>query len=144
TTAESRGTVQIRQVRAPAEDLPAQAAGERASVLVLGGPSVNPAAGWVDQVCGDRVTLHETGFVVENQAYEGREYALLVSCRPADSPERVVTVFFGVTPEAATRVARLLFFYGWQSYLVFRDGAVLARGDFDPVQRPWEARFHGQ
>jgi hypothetical protein len=28
-------------------------------------------------------------------------------------------------------VARLLFFYGWQSYVVFEDGAVIARGDVD-------------
>jgi hypothetical protein len=32
---------------------------------------------------------------------------------------------------AAAKVARLLFFYGWQSYLAFRDGAVVARGDFE-------------
>jgi len=33
-------------------------------------------------------------------------------------------------------VARLLFFYGWNSYLVFENGAVIARGDEPP--RPAE------
>jgi len=54
---------------------------------------------------------------------------LLVSCRHPERPERVVSLFYGATPEAAAKVARLLFFYGWQSYLVFQDGAVAARGD---------------
>jgi hypothetical protein len=28
-------------------------------------------------------------------------------------------------------VSRLLFFYGWNSMLVFQDGKVIARGEFD-------------
>jgi hypothetical protein len=36
-----------------------------------------------------------------------------------------------VTPEASSTVARLLFFYGWQSYVVFDEGKVVARGDWD-------------
>jgi hypothetical protein len=53
----------------------------------------------------------------------------------------VVTLFYGLTPAAAAKVARLLFFYGWHSYLIFRDGAVLTRGDFAPSQEELEVRF---
>ena len=28
-------------------------------------------------------------------------------------------------------MARLLFFYGWQSYVVFNEGAVVSRGEWD-------------
>jgi hypothetical protein len=41
-------------------------------------------------------------------------------------------------------VARLLFFYGWQSYLVFQDGAVVARGDFPSQANDLEVRFETQ
>lgn len=57
--------------------------------------------------------------------------ALLVSCRRDDQPGSVVTILYGVTPPALTRVARLLFFYGWQSYVVFHEGSVVARGDWE-------------
>jgi hypothetical protein len=38
-------------------------------------------------------------------------------------------------------VARLLFFYGWQSYLVFQDGAVIARGNFSPARDNLKVTF---
>ena len=57
--------------------------------------------------------------------------ALLASCRRDDYPGSVVTFLYGVTPQALSRVARLLFFYGWQSYVVFHEGAVTARGDWE-------------
>ena len=33
--------------------------------------------------------------------------------------------------QSATAVARLLFFYGWNSYVVFQDGKPIARGEWD-------------
>jgi aminopeptidase N len=65
-----------------------------------------------------------------------------VSCRHPKYPNHVVTVFFGQTPATATKIARLLFFYGWQSYVVFREGAVVERGDFPPEANELEVRFH--
>lgn len=67
--------------------------------------------------------------------------AVLVSCRHPDRPGSVVTLFYGLTPAAAAKVERLLFFYGWQSYLVFRDGSVIARGDFPAADGEEEVRF---
>jgi len=58
--------------------------------------------------------------------------ALLLSFRNPDDPAHVVSVFYGLSPEAVQPVARLLFFYGWNSYLVFENGAVIARGDEPP------------
>jgi hypothetical protein len=46
-----------------------------------------------------------------------------------------------MTPAAATKVARLLFFYGWQSYVVFEEGRVVSRGDFPSAQHDLEVRF---
>ncbi len=112
-----------------------------ASVLVLGGPDINRAAGWAVRGCAGKVTLGDDQFTVDGQRYEGADMALLVSCRQPERPHRVVTLFYGLTPRAAAKVARLLFFYGWQSYLVFRDGTVVARGDLGVARDELEVRF---
>ncbi len=111
------------------------------SVLVLGGPGLNARADWVVRGCGDRVQLQQNGFRIDGQAYEGSGFALLVSCRIPERPERVATLFYGTTPQVAAQVGRLLFFYGWQSYLVFREGTVVARGDFAPSPGPLEVQL---
>ena len=103
------------------------------SLLVLGGPRENPAAAEALQYCSDRLRLADKGFSVEGKTYEGATMALLVSCRRDDHPGSVVTLLYGVTPQALGRVARLLFFYGWQSYVVFHEGAVVARGDWEDM-----------
>lgn len=111
------------------------------SVLVLGGPGLNPAATRAMQACGGRVSVEDGRITVEGRTYEGPGLALLVSCPHPDRPGSVVTLFFGMSPQATAPIARLLFFYGWQSYLVFRDGAVAARGDFPPAREDLEVRF---
>ncbi len=118
-----------------------QAAPAAGSLLVLGGPGVNPAAEWALRGCGEKVRIATDGFTIDGQTYDGPGTAMLVSCRHPDRPGHVVTLFHGTTPAAAAKVARLLFFYGWQSYLVFQDGAVVARGDFLPETSDTEVRF---
>ncbi len=111
------------------------------SVLILGGPGLNPAAVWGMQVCAERVSVGGDRITIEGRTYEGPGLALLVSCPYPDRPGSVVTLFFGMSPKAVAPVARLLFFYGWQSYLVFRDGAVAGRGDFVGIPNQLEVRF---
>jgi aminopeptidase N len=117
-----------------------EAASAGGSVLILGGPRVNPAAEWMPQLCGE-ISLGPERFTVGGRTYDDPSMALLLSCRRADRPGSVVTLFYGLTPPAAAKVARLLFFYGWQSYLVFRDGTVVARGDFASQQGNLEVQF---
>jgi hypothetical protein len=101
------------------------------SLLVLGGPGENPTAADMLRYCGDRLRFTGKGFAVDGKAYEGATMALLMSCRRDDQPDSVVTILYGVTPQALGRVSRLLFFYGWQSYVVFHEGSVVARGDWE-------------
>ena len=101
------------------------------SLLVLGGSRENPIASEALRYCGDRLRLADNGFAVQGRTYEGPTMALLVSCRRDDQPGSAVTLLYGVTPQALGRVIRLLFFYGWQSYVVFHEGAVVARGDWE-------------
>lgn len=105
-------------------------AAAKGSLLVLGGPGVNRAADWAVRGCRNRIRIAPGSFQIDGRTYEGPGAAVLVSCRRPEAPDHVVSLFYGTTPAAAAKVARLLFFYGWQSYLVFQDGAVVARGDW--------------
>lgn len=109
-----------------------------ASLLLLGGPALNPSVDWAATGCPENVVLGSDAFTVGGRTYQGPEMALLISCRHPARPEHVVTIFYGLTPEAAGKVARLLFFYGWQSYLVFEQGRPVTRGDFEPAVKPLE------
>ena len=107
-----------------------------ASVLLLGGPHAGPAFAWAARGLPPGVQLRPDGFRVGGKDYQGSGMALLLSFRNPDDPDHVVSVFYGLSSEAVKPVARLLFFYGWNSYLVFENGAVIARGDEPP--RPAE------
>lgn len=98
------------------------------SVLLLATPDHRQQAQrMIASSCGERVTLHETGFAIDGNTYDGPRLAALLSCHRSDAPGSVVTLLYAVTPEAVAKTARLLFFYGWHSYIVFQEGAVAAR-----------------
>ncbi|RMH02643.1 MAG: hypothetical protein D6704_13825, partial [Nitrospirae bacterium] len=103
-----------------------------ASVLALGHPSRKPWARQILDWCGEQVELNGERVRIGPHTFEGPEVAVLVSCSHPTSPHRVGTLFFGMSPSAVAKVARLLFFYGWDSYVIFRDGHAVARGLFAP------------
>ena len=103
-----------------------------ASVLMLGGPGAGPAFEWARRGLPLGVELRPNGFRVGGKDYRGEGMALLFSFRNPDDPARIVSIFYGLSQEAVKPVARLLFFYGWNTYLVFENGKVVARGDEKP------------
>ena len=115
-------------------DQPVQNEWRNASVLLLGGPAAGAAFEWAKRGLPPGVELRPDGFRVGGKEYSGADKAVLVSFRNPDDPSHVVSVFYGLSPDAAQPVARLLFFYGWNSYLVFENGKVIARGD-ESVER---------
>ena len=102
------------------------------SVLAMGHPGTNPWVGKILEWCGPQVKLQEQGITIQGTAYSGDHVAVLVTCANLDHPGHVGTVFFGLSPKAVHGLSRLLFFYGWDSYLVFENRKVTARGSFDP------------
>ena len=102
------------------------------SVLILGGPAsrltLQPL---LSTHCGTRLQLRDGGVAIAGKAYDGPGIALVASCHREDRPGSVVTSVYALTPQSATTVARLLFFYGWNSYVVFQDGKPIARGEWD-------------
>ena len=104
---------------------------QEGSVLVLGSPeSRSGIQAILANHCGERATLSDRGVTVMGMAHEGPGLALLVSCHRLDRPGSVVTVLYAATPQAVAKVARLLFFYGWNSFVLFKDGAVVTRGEW--------------
>jgi len=108
---------------------------QEGSVLVLGAPAFRTALESVLSThCGTHVQFRETGVTVGGKTYEGPDIAVLASCHRQDRPGSVVTWLYALTPQAATAVGRLLFFYGWNSFVVFQEGRTIARGEWEPTQ----------
>ena len=111
------------------------------SVLLLGGPEHRDTIeAMVSPHCGDRVSLTETGFVIDGTSHEGPGMAVLLTCHRLDAPGSVVTLFYAANPQAVTRVARLLFFYGWNSVVLFKDGSVMSRKEWQTDRESKEVR----
>lgn len=106
------------------------------SMLVLGGLQENPLAARVLTWCGGDVQVDETGVSIQQERFAGEHIVVLVSCVNPHNPDHVGSVFWGYSPTAVQQVARLLFYYGWDSYLVFQQGRVVHRGAFLPVRNP--------
>jgi hypothetical protein len=104
---------------------------QEGSVLVLGGPESRSAIQSIlADHCGERATLNDRGATLLGTEHEGPDLALLVSCHRVDRSGSVVTVLYAATPQAVAKVARLLFYYGWNSFVLFKDGAVVTRGEW--------------
>ncbi len=67
-------------------------------------------------------------FVRGDRVDEGEESLLLTFSNPLH-PGKWVTVYFGRSVNALSR-SRVLFFYGWDSYVLFRSGRPKERGNF--------------
>ena len=115
---------------------------QEGSVLVLGGPESRPGIQSIlANHCGERATLNDRGVTVMGTAHEGPGLALLVSCHRVDRPGSVVTVLYAATQQAVAKVARLLFYYGWNSFVLFKDGAVVTRGEWPFTSDRTEVRL---
>jgi hypothetical protein len=75
---------------------------------------------------------HKEGsfFVKGERVNEGEESLLLTIPHPLH-PGKWVTVYFGRSVSALSR-SRYLFFYGWDSYVLFRNGRPKERGSLSP------------
>ena len=69
-------------------------------------------------------------FVKEDKVDEEDESILLTFSSPLHAG-KWVTIYFGQSPSALSR-ARYIFFYGWDSYILFKNGRPKERGNFSP------------
>jgi hypothetical protein len=77
---------------------------------------------------------HKEGsfFIKGDRVGEGDESLLLTFPNPLH-PGKWVTIYFGRSASSLAR-ARYIFFYGWDSYMLFKNGRPKERGNFSPVQ----------
>ncbi len=101
------------------------------SILLLGHAPDPAPLDLIRESCAERFSVTESGFRVAGHTYDGPTFAVVVSCPRHNLRGSVMTFLYGNTPEAVAKMARLLFFYGWQSYVVFNEGSVVARGEWD-------------
>jgi aminopeptidase N len=102
------------------------------SMLILGNPESRAGLQSLLNIhCGNRLQLRDNGVTLAGTAYDGPAIAVLASCHRQEHPGSVVTIAYAVTAQAAQTMARLLFFYGSNSYVVFRDGTAIVRGEWD-------------
>jgi hypothetical protein len=111
------------------------------SVLLLGDPEQRSSIqSMIAPHCGTRVELRATSFAIEGTSHEGPDTAVLLTCHRTDMPGSVLTLFYATSPSAVARVARLLFFYGWNSVVVFKDGSVQSRLEWQDRRAVKEVR----
>ncbi|MBX3333076.1 MAG: hypothetical protein KF876_03080 [Nitrospira sp.] len=112
------------------------------SILILTDTAnIHAVHALVQESCGDRAALRENGFRIDGQIYEGPTMAALFSCHRENVPGSVITVMYGVTSDSVAKVARLLFYYGWHSYVIFQDGAVKKREIWPGQEATMEVRI---
>ena len=112
------------------------------SILILADAhQIHAVQSLVQESCGDRAALRDNGFQIDGQMYEGPTMAVLFSCHRANVPDSVMTVLYGVTSDSVAKVARLLFYYGWHSYVIFQDGGVKKRGIWPGQEATMEVRI---
>src|SRR5688572_2376544 len=115
---------------------------QEGSVLILGGSeSRSGIQAVLVNHCRERVTLNDRGVTLMETSYDGHGLAVLVSCHRLDHPGSVVTVLYAATPQAVSKVGRLLFFYGWNSFVIFKDGSVVTRGEWPIASDRTEVQF---
>ncbi len=102
------------------------------SYLILGHPLKSDLGQQGFAGCKDRVEIGNDWISIQGKRYDEPNMAWLISCPHPNNPDHVVSFFHGFSPSAISRVARLLFFYGWDSYLIFQNGQVLTRDLGDP------------
>lgn len=75
------------------------------------------------------VRFGKDSFSINGEEYSGHEYSLLFTYRNPLDKSNFVTTYFGLSPQAISR-SRYIFFYGWDSYVVFKNGIPVKRGSF--------------
>jgi aminopeptidase N len=77
------------------------------------------------------IRLKEGQFYVNGRRVDGEAASLLITFPHPVRPGKWVTIYFGSSAAALSR-ARYIFFYGWDSYLLFRNGRPAERGSLAP------------
>jgi hypothetical protein len=103
------------------------------SIMLLGESWKNPLFSKLISKIPNPVVFKDGRLIVDGEKVdEGVESLLLTYPHPL-MPGKWVTIYFGQSAEALSR-ARYIFFYGWDSYVLFKKGRPDKRGRFSPLK----------
>ena len=75
------------------------------------------------------VHFQDGAFFLKGKKIVEEDQSFLLTYPHPLSPGRWITLYFGLSPMSLDR-ARFIFFYGWDSYLLFKEGRPADRGNF--------------
>jgi hypothetical protein len=100
------------------------------SILLLGNWEQNSLVQTLAPAITEPVTISEDGFEVLGEAYTTEEYSIMVSTRNPRNTDYDITWYMGNSPDAISR-AQMIFFYGWDSFVIYMNGRPAGRGEWD-------------
>lgn len=101
------------------------------SAVLYGRPEENPSVAPALAAAG--VTVEGAKVTIDGKSYEGDDLWVLFTIPHPEADGEFLTVFFGTTPAALAR-AFIVFYYGWDGYIVYRGRAPIARGDLTEIE----------
>lgn len=126
---QSGATVKL-DIQITGEDL------NSASLFLLGLPDENGILALLSEELKHPIlSFSEQGFRLADRQFSGEQYALLISLDNPRNHRHQLTVYGGYSAAALER-ALMLFFYGWDSYLVFEQGSPILRADYPVGSTP--------
>jgi aminopeptidase N len=112
----------------------------RSSLILFGESWKDPAFARFFSALPEPVRIGGSTFVIGGTRIEGKDESLLLTFHHPFSPGNWVTIYFGNSAAALSR-ARYIFFYGWDSYIVFKSGRPFFRGQLLPLRSFLVHRF---
>lgn len=116
------------------------------SLMILGSPAINLAAAQLMNEARfkpDNFKLMKDGFVINNTTYNSPGQAVMASCWSPYNSKKYITLFMGLSQQASERPARVIFFYRWDNYIIFEQGQMIRKGDFNAPFNSLEYSFTG-
>jgi len=103
------------------------------SLMLLGESWKHPLFSKLISKIPSPIVLKEDNFILDGEKVDEGEKSLLLTYPHPLKPGKWVTVYFGQSAEGLSR-ARYIFFYGWDSYVLFKNGRPEKRGSFSPLK----------
>lgn len=104
---------------------------KNSSLVLLGESWKNPLFSQLITDLSPSVQLNEGTWFVGGEKVDKEDASLLLTYPHPSRPGKWVTLYFGLSASSLSR-ARFIFYYGWESYVLFKNGRPLVRGSFPP------------
>jgi hypothetical protein len=111
-----------------------------ASVMFLGESWKSPVASRLLSGLPSPIRLKEGLWAIGSERIDEGDASLLLTYPHPIQNGKWVTLYFGISPGSLSRAA-YIFFYGWDSYVVFKKGRPLKRGTMAPLRSMASCRF---